>query len=59
MERFAVTPFNDQAFLLNPSDLNAAVANISKKKLQGVVLTADKVREADAILVTGKIFVFK
>ncbi|XP_071793808.1 protein mono-ADP-ribosyltransferase PARP14-like isoform X2 [Asterias amurensis] len=34
-------------------DLDAAVANISKKKLQGVVLTADKVREADAVLVTG------
>ncbi|XP_033632996.1 uncharacterized protein LOC117294612 isoform X2 [Asterias rubens] len=34
-------------------DLDAVVTNVSKKKLQEVVITAKKVQEADAVLVTG------
>ncbi|XP_071793130.1 uncharacterized protein [Asterias amurensis] len=34
-------------------DLDAVVTNVSKKKQQEVVITAKKVQEADAVLVTG------
>ncbi|XP_033633033.1 uncharacterized protein LOC117294641 [Asterias rubens] len=34
-------------------DLDETLTNISKKKLKGVVLTAEKVHETDAVLVTG------
>ncbi|XP_071792696.1 uncharacterized protein [Asterias amurensis] len=34
-------------------DLDKTLTNISKKELKGVVLTAEKVHETDAVLVTG------